>query len=204
MGLQNVTVTGAMALAGFGFEKRFVASGNDVFGVTMSVPAAKSGSLSTRTDGDTGELTMGGGHGITTGDRLDLYWSGGCRRGITVGTVDGNAVPIDGGAGDDLPAQSTAITAMVPVEASFPLTVADAQAVAVKANTISQFTLCEDDDSESYSFYVEPVVQGQEQSEWWADGFGASPLTETAITKVYLSHGDVNSARTMTAAYLSE
>src|SRR5688572_5549257 len=94
------------------------------FNVTMAV--AKIGSLSTRTDANTGVLTMNSGHGITTGQRLDLYWSGGQRRGMVVGTVSVDSVPIDLGAGTDLPAQGTAITAQVPQEESIVVTGANA------------------------------------------------------------------------------
>jgi hypothetical protein len=76
--------------------------------------AAKVGQLTTRTDNDTGTLTMVTGHGITTGAILDVYWDGGYRANMVVGTVATNSVPIDGGSGDNLPTNLTAITAMVP------------------------------------------------------------------------------------------
>lgn len=79
-----------------------------------ALAAAKTGTLSTRTDDDTGEITLSTGHGITTGMIVDIYWSGGVRYGVTVGTVAGNAVPFGGeggeGAGDVLPIQTTAVT----------------------------------------------------------------------------------------------
>lgn len=84
--------------------------------VEIAIPAGKVGTLSTRTDDETGTLTMDSGHGITTGAIIDLYWEGGSRHGITVGTVSSNTVPIgadDKGVGDDLPSQSTDIVAMV-------------------------------------------------------------------------------------------
>lgn len=90
-------------------------------GHEITLPVAKTGTLSTRTDDETGTLTMADGHGITTGQIIDVYWSGGARYGITVGTVSSNSVPIgadDSGTGDVLPAQSTAITAAVQVAAN--------------------------------------------------------------------------------------
>lgn len=80
----------------------------------ITVPKGYAGTLSTRTDNETGTLTLSSGHAITTGMVIDLYWSGGKRTGITVGTVSGTSVPIgadDSGAGDNLPAQDTAIVA---------------------------------------------------------------------------------------------
>lgn len=80
----------------------------------VSVPKGYAGTLSTRTDNETGTLTLSSGHAITTGMIVDLYWSGGKRTGITVGTVSVNSVPIgadDSGSGNNLPSQDTVIVA---------------------------------------------------------------------------------------------
>jgi hypothetical protein len=79
-----------------------------------TLDTAEAGSLTTRTDNDTGTITMSsGGHTITTGEVVDVYWSGGVRYGMTVGTVSGTSVPIDAGAGDNLPSAATAVTVVV-------------------------------------------------------------------------------------------
>jgi len=71
--------------------------------------AAQVGSLTTRTDDNTGVATLSTGHGITTGMVVDVYWSGGVRYGMTA-TRSVNEITVDGGAGDVLPAQDTAVT----------------------------------------------------------------------------------------------
>jgi len=70
------------------------------------------GTLSTRTDNDTGIVTLATGHGIETADVVDVYWVGGIRYGMDA-TVAANAVTVDGGAGDNLPAEDFAIAAVV-------------------------------------------------------------------------------------------
>ena len=70
------------------------------------------GSLTTRTDNDTGIVTLSTGHGIETADVVDVYWVGGVRYGMDA-TVAANAVTVDGGAGDNLPAEDFAIAAVV-------------------------------------------------------------------------------------------
>src|SRR5687768_15260880 len=105
-------------LAGKTFsESRTITAANEI-ATEVKPAAAKTGSLTTRTSDTVGELTMTAGHLITTGARLDIYWTvagvNGARRGVVVGTVVVNAVPISGGAGDVLPAAATAVTAMVP------------------------------------------------------------------------------------------
>lgn len=80
----------------------------------IAVPAGKAGTLTTRTDNETGTLTLEANHGITTGSTIDLYWDGGARYTITVGTVSGTSVPIgadNSGEGDNLPTQDTEVVA---------------------------------------------------------------------------------------------
>jgi len=75
-----------------------------------AIAAGKTGSLTTRGGADTGELTMDSGHGLATSMIIDVSWDGGARYGMLI-VVDGDAVAIDGGAGDDLPEQDTDVVA---------------------------------------------------------------------------------------------
>jgi hypothetical protein len=76
----------------------------------LTLGSAKSGTLTTRTDANTGTLTLESGHGVTTASTIDIYWDGGRQYNVTVGTVSGTSVPFDSGAGDDLPTATTAVT----------------------------------------------------------------------------------------------
>ena len=107
-------------IAGVNFRDALTSAGANVAGSQQTVAAAKAGTLSTRTNNTDGTLTMGASHGITTGAIIDLYWlvSGttyAYRHGVVVGTVSGTSVPISGGTGTNLPAQASAIMAMVHV-----------------------------------------------------------------------------------------
>lgn len=77
-----------------------------------SVLAAQAATLTTRAGNSAGTLTMSSaGHGIITGQRIDLYWSDGSCFGVIAGTVSGTSVPftvVQGG--NVLPAADTAIT----------------------------------------------------------------------------------------------
>lgn len=80
----------------------------------IALAAGAAGTLTSRTDDETGSLTLATGHGITTAQVIDLYWSGGARYKITVGTVSGDVVPIganNSGSGSVLPAATTAVVA---------------------------------------------------------------------------------------------
>lgn len=98
----------------------------------ITLPVAKAGTLTTRTDADTGEATLGSGHGITDAMVVDVYWTGGARYGMTVGTVASLVVPIDGGSGTDLPSTSTALTLVEQVTANVNIDGDEAALVAVK------------------------------------------------------------------------
>jgi hypothetical protein len=52
------------------------------FRATMS--AGRAGTLSTRTDDNTGILTVASGHGITDADTVAVFWEGGSRHGVDV------------------------------------------------------------------------------------------------------------------------
>jgi hypothetical protein len=97
--------------------------------------AAQTGTLTTRTDDDTGEATLSTGHGITTGVVVDIYWAGGVRYGVTVGTVAGNVVPFGApggtGSGDALPVQTTAVTVVVQTTIEVNFDGDDAQIIGI-------------------------------------------------------------------------
>ena len=86
-----------------------IRSSDDLIDVAVTLPAGKSGTLTTRTDDNTGIVTVASGHGITDSDTVDVYWSTGRRYGVDVTATDSTTISIDLGAGDNLPAQSTAV-----------------------------------------------------------------------------------------------
>lgn len=83
----------------------------------VTLPAGKTGELTTRTDDNTGVVTMDATPVVASSDTVDVYWEGGRRYGMTVTDVTGDAVTIDGGSGENLPAQDTelVVTEQVPI-----------------------------------------------------------------------------------------
>jgi hypothetical protein len=69
----------------------------------------KRGTLSTRAGDDSGEATVPAGHRILEGDLVDVSWNQGARSGMTAGAVTDTVVPLDGGSGDALPEEGTAV-----------------------------------------------------------------------------------------------
>ena len=86
-----------------------IRTGDDLIDLQITLPAGKSGTLTTRTDDNTGIVTVASGHGITGSDTVDVYWAAGRRYGVDVTATDATTISIDLGAGDNLPAASTAV-----------------------------------------------------------------------------------------------
>ena len=74
----------------------------------ITLPVATAGTLTTRTDDNTGIVTVAS-HSITISDTVDVYWSTGRRYGVDVTAQDSTTISIDLGAGDNLPSASTAV-----------------------------------------------------------------------------------------------
>jgi len=166
-----------------------------------SLSAAKSGALTTRTDNTDGELTMATGHGITTAAVIDLYWAGGVRYGVVVGTVATNAVPISGGSGDNLPADETAITAVVQKSINLAIDGDNADVIAVVLETVDkslrtaghvQFR-----DASNAEIAEIDLVSNVPQV-WHIAGGSANPFTGNPITNLKASQGNVTATETYT------
>lgn len=135
----NVNYAISVSGSGLSMQSAINRTGSASIGLVESLPAAKAGSLTTRTDNTTGTLTMGAGHGITTGQVINLHWTvagvPGVRYGVIVGTVATNSVPISGGAGDNLPAAASAITATLRTTANVLIDGDNTKLLAVELKT---------------------------------------------------------------------
>lgn len=161
----------------------------------VSVPAAEDGSLTTRTDDDEGDITMDeSDHTITTGIRINLYWSGGSRRAVIVGTVAGATVPISGGVGDVLPAELTDLTIAVPVE--LDVSVDGGNVIAVLAS-LSKLGVVEFIDTDTSEDEITSWNIGEAGVKMWHESDGdTNPFASSNIGRVYVSHGDSTAAAT--------
>ena len=102
----SLKVTGT--IGGIAFNGALTREASSLLTFNETIPAAKSGTLTTRTDNSNGVITMSSGHGIVTGNVINIYWTGGSRKGITA-SVSTNALTVTGGSGDNLRTANTAI-----------------------------------------------------------------------------------------------
>lgn len=163
--------------------------GDGILKRIVTVPAAKVGQLTTRTDADTGVLTMAGGHGLQQGDRLDVYWGSFFgRRGMTITNVDTNLVSVDGGAGDDLPTNLTAITAAVPVQETFACDGDDVVALLLWGDQRGTIVIVDDQDAELYALPIGSTTNVGRSAIWHAGRDPVNPLDGAALATAYFSH----------------
>lgn len=169
-------------------------SADGQIGQNVSLPAGKAGTLSTRTDDDTGEATLSTGHGITTGLVVDVYWEGGVRYNVTVGTVNVNAVPLDGGVGDAFPAEDTAIVVTPQVQIDMTFDGDNVPMVFAHSTQRAHLNFQESDGTVIAAAEIAAAGEGFV----WAEDMGiANPLTGDAIAKVLASNGSSSTAATL-------
>lgn len=111
--MASATYNVSLVVAGNPLNRSVVRTGDHPNVYDITLPAAKAGTLSTRTDNDTGVVTVASGHGVTTSNLVDVYWitgSTGRRYGMTVTGTTGTTISIDGGSGDNLPTALDAVT----------------------------------------------------------------------------------------------
>ena len=76
----------------------------------ITLTAGKTGTI-TRSDADTGTITVAADHGIGDNEYVDVYWTGGRRYQMLVSNSASTTFDVDSGAGDDLPSdEATTIT----------------------------------------------------------------------------------------------
>lgn len=205
------SITYASSISGGGVtiqSPAVVRTGSASIGLEESLPAAETGSLTTRTDDDTGTITMdSGGHGITTGATVDVYWDGGVQYACTVGTVSGTSVPIDTGSGDNLPPQDTDVTVVVVTEPNISIDGDNVEILAItfetadtSLRTAAHIQFLDSGDAE----IAEIDLVANTPQVWDIAGGSANPFTGNAITKAICSNGNSSTAGTLKIAGVAD
>ena len=109
--MATINLSPIVSIAGLNISGTISRTVDGQIGEDPALPAGALGSLTTRTDNDTGVITCSAGHGIVTG-KVTLFWT---LLGVNYSRVNmdavvtDNAVAIDAGGGDNLPAGASAI-----------------------------------------------------------------------------------------------
>ena len=187
------TVSKTIRMGSLTFSESKTLTSNAVIVQEESVAAGNAGTLTTRTNDTEGSVTASSSsHGITDGDRVDLYWTTGCRRGATVGTVAGAVIPFSGGSGDALPLQDTAITIVEPLMLDVSVEGDYVSAICLYTAARGQFCFNEGASTEHLAKEL-----GDGIVYIWHDEDGSdNPIDGDTVNRIYVSH-DETTAQTM-------
>lgn len=177
-------ITKTVSVAGVDFTSRVTKTSDGVSAVNGEIIAAKNGTLTTRTDADTGVVTVVG-HGIQLGDKVDIYWSAGgvmYKQELCEATaVNGNDVTFDNGSGTSLPNQGTAV--FVCKVSSFAFSVNSLPAMlAVFVAKAATVRLMEVD-----TLRMTLNLGAEEAYAWSAGGYEQAPLAGSPVTRISAS-----------------
>lgn len=165
----------------------------------VSVAAAKAGVTASGVGTTTGSLTMSGGHGFTDADIIDVYWAGGSRQSVLIGTVSVNTIPISGGTGDNLPANGTVISAMLPVPETEVFDGDDVQLLVCSSPVPGTITFLEDDGT-TLIVAIPLVADDSGTTKYvytWYAGKGTNPLAAGDVGVIAFSHNSLSAQTTM-------
>lgn len=192
------TISQVASVAGLSIQSTVTRTEAGQIGHEVSLPAAKAGTLSTRTDANDGELTLGAAHGIEDDDVIDIFWIdadgvGQCAYGAVVGVVAGAAVPFTGAAGTALPIEDYAITASVVVVIDTDVD-GDLIEIVVACATLLSHVAFRD----ATPTVLKAVTLPAAESWTWVSRQGiTNPLTGNPVNDIRASNGDVTAASTL-------
>lgn len=172
------------------------------------VPAAQPGVLSVRTNNNTGTLTMNVvGHGIITGQIIDLYWTDAngnqqCQHQITVGTVAGTSVPIASGAGTNLPAAAFNVIVGVRVSVAVALVGNNVSGIVVYGDSSGCFDFLTSAPAEIATWFLPSQANSALCKEWDKVNGDVNPLVGATLASVAMSHSNIVLAQTMRVGFM--
>ena len=179
------TISKYASIAGLSIQSSVVRNAPGQCAEEVTLAAAKAGTLSGRTDNDTGVVTLSTGHGILTGDKVTVFWAGGVRAGMSA-TVSGNDVTVDAGAGDNLPNVATAVTLSKQTQVDIHFHGDNLAMVVAKSDKRGHVDFQTAADA---SVKATELPAGEDWA--WASGQGiANPFAGQVVDKAMIANGD--------------
>lgn len=203
------TLSIGVAIGGLSIQRSIVRTADSASSVEISLPVGYAGSLTTRTDAETGTVTASG-HGILSASVVDIFWDGGARYGVTVGTVTSSTIPIgadNSGTGDDLPSSSTAVVVSPQVAFNVAIDGDELVLIGIEQNytsttetAISHVSLLDSGDAEILGLALNP----NSPRTWDITGGDTNDFTGNPITNGVASNGSATNAATLKINYLQD
>lgn len=176
---KSITIDGVI----FGGSKEYSDEGviKEQLSASQFIPG-KAGVLSTRGSDTAGTIT-GAGHGLTAGDKVSVFFTGGKRSRVVVGTIDGDDVPISGGAGDNLPLADAEVVICKEQEIVTEFDAARATLFGVKIGVAGLVQFLDTTGAESLAL----ALPAGSDYDWANDSGIDNPFTIDNVTKIVVS-----------------
>jgi hypothetical protein len=201
----QLTVSRTFSASGKSFSENRTVSFDNLFSREVLVPAGRAASLTTRTDNDTGVATLSAANGgqFSTGDRLTLFWNvggvKGSRRNMGA-TVAGDAITLDGGAGDVLPpAASAVVVGVQKIITGLNIDPTKVQALLVGSDGWGSFFFG-DSAATPNLLWSQGMPEPVSAVEWVYGSGETIPISGANIATVRLSNAEVTAAKNMRVA----
>jgi len=147
----------------------------------------RAGTLSTRTDDNTGIVTVASGHGITDADKVSVFWNGGYRYNVTVTATTSTTISIDLGAGANLPIATTVV--VVGKEVEHALAIDGDQLVVLAIGCENRASIHFRDGSDASLL---PYDLQASEGRLWVAGMGfTNPLASDTVANIVIANGGV-------------
>lgn len=190
------SITFSASVGGLSIQGNLQREDDGAIAQSPTLAAGKAGTLTTRTDDNTGVATLSAGHGIVTNDIVDVYWDGGRRYGMTA-SVSSNAVTVDGGDGDNLPAQSTSVVVSKVTTINQSFDGDNAGLVAVQSTLRTNGKSCVRFIDAGDNVLTVFDLVNDEPFMWWSNSSIDNPLSGNAVATIVASNGSSAASTTL-------
>lgn len=166
-----------------------------------TVPVAIAAQLTTRTGNADGVITLPAGHGITTGQKVDIYWGDTSIHTQASATISTNAMTIASGTGDNLPSNLTSVIVCVVREEPCTFASEDLQAIVAGGSTARSTVRFHSsaDDSLALAQKIPADRSFFWDTELEANGY-TNPFADEPIGFVRFSHANTANSEVMKVA----
>lgn len=208
----GISVTYGVSVSGGGLTMQpqsIVRTASGAIAIEETLIAGTAGVLTTRATDVAGTVTVATGHGIVTGDIIDVHWDIAGVKGVaykcTVGTVSAptgdTSIPFTLASGDVLPAQDSAVVICEVISMSAGIDADNTKFLAIEVSTIDK-TLRTAAHIQFQDVGAAEIAEidlvTNVPSVWDLEGGSANPFTGNPITTAKVTNGGASSTETYT------
>lgn len=186
------------SVAGVSVQSEIIRQDEIQQSIEVELAAGIAGELTTRTSDTAGVFTVGSGHGVTTSNKISVFWDGGACYNCTVSATGATSITINAATGDVLPAAETDVIIGVEATHLFSLDGDTLKVLAVSCPNRSIIQI-----KETTSVELAYVMAAGEGRLWISEHDVTNPIVGDAIDNIVVSNGQTTAAVLLVGALLS-